>query len=629
MMNSLRKSVSGGVAKLLLGLIIIAFVVTGFSEFFTGSSSNTVITAGESEVTTEDYRLAYRQAEVQLSQELQRRPTREEAIANGIDQRVLSQLVAEAVLEEQGREIGLGLSEERLARLIADDPSFHDQAGRFSRTNFRDLLANVGMRENDFIRNREQAAVRSQIVDAISEGATAPELVKQAFGLYNGERRTADYLTIAPAAVQPIAEPADDVLQTYFDTNKQRYAAPEYRSIAYATLTPEAIADPAAVTEAEIKAAYDADSQKFTTPEQRRIQQIVYPDRPAAEAAKVSLAAGKTFDDLATASGRSVADTELGLLTKAAIPVPAIADAAFALGANAVSDVVDGTFGPVLLRVTEIQPEIKKPLAEVQEDIRRDISLQAASEKVRAAYDAYDNARGGGADLAESAKEAGLEVKTIPAISLAGQTPEGSTVPDLPEQQEILKVAFESDVGVENTPVTVGSTGFVFFDVTRIDEAHDRPLAEVKDQVVGDWKAEETRRLLGVKVEDLKKRLDAGETLDALAASEALPKQTVNAVTRRSGVSEIGADGVRALFSGVSGLVATADAADGQSKLLIKVTQVAPPADPMSNFPQGQTAQLDSMLANDFLQSYVNRLQSETSVVTYPATIRAVQASPQ
>lgn len=629
MMNSLRKSVSGGAAKLLLGVVVVAFVVTGFSGFFNGGSSTAVIAAGDTEISTQDYRLAYRQAEVQLSQQLRRRPTREEAIENGIDQRVLSQLVAEAVLDEQGRSLGLGMSEDRLAQLIAEDPSFHDQAGRFSRGTFRELLSNVGMTENDFIRNREEAAVRSQIVDAVAEGASAPNLVRQAFGLYDGERRTADYLTIPAAAVQPIAEPADAALQTYFDTNKQRYAAPEYRGIEYATLTPEAVADPSKVTEAEIQEAYAAGGASFTTPEQRRIQQIVFPDKAAADAAKASLAAGKTFEDLAVASGRTVADTELGLLTKAAIPAPAIADAAFALAPNTVSDVVEGLFGPVLLRVTEIQPESRKPLAEVQEQIRADLALKAATEAVRKAYDAYDAARGGGANLVEAAKEAGLPVKTIPAISITGQAPDGSSITDLPAQPEVLPVAFASDVGAENPPVSIGTTGFVFFDVTKIEDARDRPLAEVKDKVVADWKSEETRRLLGLKAEELKKRVEAGETLDALAASEKLDKLTVTAVTRRSGIAEIGEDGVRALFSGPNGHVAIADGVDGQAKLLFKVTQVAPPADPLSSLPQGQEAQLDAMLSNDFLQTYVERLRADTPVVTYPATISATQASPQ
>lgn len=629
MMKTLRSSATGWVAKPLMGLIVIAFVVTGFSSFFAGSSPSAVISAGGTDVEIQDYRLAYRQAEAQLARRLQRRPTREEAANEGIDRRVLNQLISEAVLDEQGRNIGLGLSEDRLARLIADDPSFHDASGRFSRDSFRQLLSSVDMKENDFIRNREQAAVRSQIVESISEGVESPALVKQAFGLYNGERRTAEYLTLPVSLVQPVADPAADVLQTYFNGRKQRYAAPEYRAISYAALTPDAVADPSKVTEEEVKAAYDKDTQKFTTPEKRRIEQIVYGDKAKADAAKAALDGGKTFEQLVTDSGRTVADTELGLLGKSEIPDPAIADAAFGLAANQVSGTVEGAFGPILLRVTEIQPEVKKPLAEVQDAIRKEIALSSATEAVRSAYDTYEEARGGGASLDEAAGRAGLAIKTIPAISQTGQTPEGTAITDIPAQQAVLTAAFESDIGVENQPVDVRPNGFVFFEVTKVDPAHDRPLDEVKPRVTEDWKATEADRLLAERAEALKKRLDAGETIDALAASEKLTKQVAASISRQSGAQEIGDAATQAVFAGTEGLSAVADATADSSKLVLKVTEVAPPIDPMASFPTDQADQLASLMKSDIVQSYINILQDDYKVVSYPAAIQAAQVMPQ
>jgi peptidyl-prolyl cis-trans isomerase D len=629
MMNTMRKSVGGWIAKPLMGLIVVAFVVTGFSSFFSGAAPTAVVSAGGTDVLVQDYRLAYRQAEAQLARQLQRRPTREEAISQGIDRRVLSQLVSEAVLDEQGRNIGLGLSEERLARLIADDPSFHDASGRFSRNSFRELLSSVGMRENDFIRNREQAAVRSQIVESISEGAATPELVKQAFGLYAGERRTAEYLTLPVALVQPVAEPAPEALQTFFDGRKQRYAAPEYRSIAYAALTPDAVSDPAKVTQAEIDAAYAKDTQKFTTPERRRIEQIVYPDKAKADAARAELAGGKTFEQLVIDTGRTLADTELGMLGRGEIPDPALAEAAFALRAGDVSAPVEGAFGTILVRVTEIQPEVKKPLSEVQEEIRKEIALSSASEALRSGYDAYEEARGSGASLEEAAGRAGLTIKTVPAVTQSGRTPEGTDITDIPAQQAVLTAAFESEVGVENQPVDVRPNGFVFFEVTKVDPAHERPLDEVRAQVVDDWKAVEATRLLGERAEALKKRLDAGETLDALAASEKLAKQVAASISRESGAQEIGDEASRAVFAGPEGLTAVADAADGAAKLLLKVTAVAAPLDPLASFPADQNDQLSAMIKQDIVQSYVNVLQDEYRVVSYPAAIQAAQQMPQ
>ena len=193
----------------------------------------------------------------------------------------------------------------------------------------------------------------------------------------------------------------------------------------------------------------------------------------------------------------------------------------------------------------------------------------------------------------------------------------------------MLTAAFESEVGVENQPVDVRPNGFVFFEVTKVDPAHERPLDEVRAQVVDDWKAVEATRLLGERAEALKKRLDAGETLDALAASEKLAKQVAASISRESGAQEIGDEASRAVFAGPEGLTAVADAADGAAKLLLKVTAVAAPLDPLASFPADQNDQLSAMIKQDIVQSYVNVLQDEYRVVSYPAAIQAAQQMPQ
>ncbi|MCG2601155.1 MAG: ShlB/FhaC/HecB family hemolysin secretion/activation protein, partial [Achromobacter sp.] len=50
---------------------------------------------------------------------------------------------------------------------------------------------------------------------------------------------------------------------------------------------------------------------------------------------------------------------------------------------------------------------------------------------------------------------------------------------DLPEQQQLLSEAFQTDVGVENPPINIGATGFLFYEVEDIIPARDRTLDEV------------------------------------------------------------------------------------------------------------------------------------------------------
>lgn len=627
MLKTLRNKTSGFAAKLILGLVVVAFVATGFAGFFQGTPSSMVVAAGRSQLGIDDYRLAWRQAEVSIAQRLGHRPSHEEARANGIETQVMSQLVTEAALDEQARRLDLGLSQDRLARLIADDPSFHDAAGNFSRGNFRELLSSVGMTENDFIRNRQQASIRSQIIDAVARGASTPTAVRTAFGLYSGERRTVEYLTLPTALVEPVAEPSADALAQYFDKNKQRYRAPEYRGVDTIMLTPDALANPAAVTDDDIVKDYETGRQRYTSPERRQVQQLIFADKAAADSAKSQLANGSaTFEQLATVSGRTLADADLGLREKSGIPDKSIADAAFALPVDRISDVVNGAFGSLLLRVTKIEPESVKPLDQVRDQIRRELALQAAGEQLNQAQNAFDDARAGGATLQEAAQRSGLTVKTVPAVSRSGQTPDEKPAKGLPATDGFLEGVFTAEVGAENPAINLEPSGSLLYEVTKIDPARDRSLDEVRARVVEDWKSDEAQRLLGERAKALKKRLDGGEQLDQIAVTDKLGKDTAQAVTRESGVGQLGGEGVRKAFGGPNGFTAVAVGPDGGSRLLLKVSSVAPPLDPMKSLSGADAQRLDQLIQNDLLQTYVDGLRKDYQVVSYPQAMERAQA---
>ena len=625
MLETMRRSVSGWTAKILLGLLVLSFAVWGIGSSFTGGLSRTVISAGETEVTPSEYAFAYSQAVNRISQQIGRRITTQEAATFGVDQGVTSQLIAGAVLDEQSRKLGLGVSDERLARVIAEDPAFKDGNGSFSRSNFQAILRNAGINENDYIARQMNVARRGQLVDAIAKDAATPQTFLTALGLYNGERRTIDSLTLTAPEASSIDDPSADQLSSYFDENKARYAAPEYRSIAYAEVTAQALADQKTVTEAEVKADYEARKANYTTPERRDVQQIVFADKAAAEAAKAKLGEGTSFEDVAREAGRSPADIDLGTVTKAAIPAPKVADAAFSLGEGAVSDVVEGRFGPVLLRVTKIEPAGVEPLAEVQDQIRKDLALARAADAVDAAYTAYEDARGGGATFAEAAQQAAIPVKTVAAVDRNGNGPDGNAV-DLPQKSDLLAAAFDSEPGMDALPVNVDPSGYVFYDVASIDAAHDRDLDAVRDKVVADWKRERANEALDERAAALEKEVEGGKSIADVAKEAGVEARTAYGITRQSGVGELGRSGAEAAFSGPAGDVITAPGREPATRLVMKVAEVSPPADPASNVSPGQRQQMAGMLENDLYQSYVTLLQNEYPVRVNPDTLEQAKA---
>ena len=203
-------------------------------------------------------------------------------------------------------------------------------------------------------------------------------------------------------------------------------------------------------------------------------------------------------------------DTDLGMVTKAGIIDPAVADAAFALKSGEVSAPVKGRFGTVLLQVGKIEPGSQKTYEEVAPQIKREIAEGRAKTEIANLRDKIEDERAAGSTLAETAKKLGLKSRTIDAVDRSGRAPDGKPVADLPKTPDAIAPAFASDVGVDNDPLQLPNGGYLWYDVTGITPARDRTLDEVKDQVEARWRDDEIAKRLKAKADDMVGKLKAG-----------------------------------------------------------------------------------------------------------------------
>lgn len=609
MLTSLRNASGSLLVKLLLGLLVLSFAVWGISGQILGGGTNHVVEAGETTVSPIDYRLAYDRQIMLMSQQFGTQLTREQARMFGVDQQVLSQVIAGALLDEQAREMRLGLSIDRLAALTSEDPAFHGPDGRFDRRQFEWVLRQVGMRPQDYIANRERVAKRQQIVEAVSDGLTLPDTFLTAMALHQGERRTLEVLVLPPALVEPIDAPTDADLQAWYDANSENYVAPEYRTVSFIQLDPETLADPAAISREEIEAYYQANIGRYSVEEQRRIEQIVFPEPEAAEATLARIRAGDEFADIAVELGRGPDDLLLGTFSQDQVPDRNIAEAAFALQEDEVSDVIDGMFGHVIVRVTDITPAGAEPLAEVEDEIRSEIALDRSSNSIMELYDSYEDARAAGESMREAADRLGLTVQTV-EFDAQGMAPDGTRV-SLPGGPMMLTEAFETEEGMENPPLNTGTLGFLFYEVDAITPSRQMPLDEVRGLVADDWaRAERSTRLASL-AEDVRGRIEAGETMAEIAEELELDVLNKYGLARTANDNDLGRDGVQAAFAVPRGATRTFSLDEARGHAVFTVTDIA---QPLSAGPEAIDENTRSSMArglsDDLLDQLVGRLQS-------------------
>ncbi|PST24171.1 peptidylprolyl isomerase [Mesorhizobium plurifarium] len=616
MLDSLRNAARTRVVKGLLALLILSFMVWGGQTLMVPSTPNAVVTVGDVKVSASDFRLAYERQVALLSRQLGTPLTRQQAQAFGVENQVYAQLVAGAALDQLATDMNLGLSEDRLARLIGEDPAFHGVNGQFDRLTFSSVLRNAGLTEQDYINNRSQVAVRSQIVDALTDGYTAPNVLVEAIGTYRHETRSIDYLLLSNANIDAVKTPGDDVLAPWFESRKANYRAPEYRKVSYIKLEPEDLAAPDAVTDEELRADYEKRKESYRTPATRTVEQLTFPSREAAEAAAAKLAAGTSFDDLVKAEGRTSADVLLGDFTKERMPDAKIADAAFAVAQDGgTTPVVEGAFGPVILRVTNIRPEAVRSFEEVEEELRKEIALDAAREQLVGLHDKIEDERAGGVTVKEIAEQLKLKLVTVDAVDASGKDQNGDEVKDLPEPRAFLQEVFKADVGTDTLSVNIGRDGSAWFDVEEIIPARDRTLDEVRDEVAADWTAEQQRAALAAKAKELKERIEKGATLADIAGELGLVVETKAGLTRATSDATLSPAAVTAAFGGPNGHVANAPGVGGDGQVLMQVTAVEEkaPADALDN----DSSQIEAVArasGDDILDQMVSTLQTAYGV---------------
>ncbi|ASJ59330.1 peptidylprolyl isomerase [Sinorhizobium meliloti] len=616
MLDSLRNAAQTRVVKGLLALLILSFMVWGGQTLMVPNTPNAVVTVGDVKVSASDFRLAYERQVALLSRQLGTPLSRQQAQAFGVENQVYAQLVAGAALDQLATDMNLGLSEDRLARLIGEDPAFHGANGQFDRLTFSSVLRNAGLTEQDYINNRSQVAVRSQIVDALTDGYTAPEVLVDAIGKYRHETRTIDYLLLSNANIDAVKTPGDDVLAPWFESRKANYRAPEYRKISYIKLEPEDLAAPDAVTSEELRADYEKRKESYRTPATRTVEQLTFPSREAADAAAAKLAAGTSFDDLVKAEGKTSADVLLGDFTKERMPDAKIADAAFAVAQDGgTTPVVEGAFGPVILRVTNIRPDAVRSFDEVKEELRKEIALDAAREQLVGLHDKIEDERAGGVSVKEIAEQLKLKLVTVDAVDASGKDQNGDEVKDLPEPRALLQEVFKADVGTDTLAVNIGRDGSAWFDVEEIIPARDRTLDEVRDEVAADWTAEQQRAALAAKAKELKERIEKGAKLADIASELGLVVESKTGLTRATNDATLSPAAVIAAFAGPNGHVANAPGIGGDGQVLMQVTAVEEkaPADALDN-DSSQIEAIARASGDDILDQMVSTLQTAYGV---------------
>jgi peptidyl-prolyl cis-trans isomerase D len=629
MLRNIHKASSTWLGKAIMasvmGVLVISFAIWGIGDIFRGGfGRNEVASIGSTDISIEQFRQFYNDKLQQLSRQTGRVISPDQARALGLDRQFLGQLVAQVTLDEQARKMHLGLSNDQIAQHIKSDPAFHGPNGQFDPARFEQLIRDAGYTEPRFVAEQRDVMLRRQIAQTVAGNVPVPEAAVAAINRFRNERRDIAYLVLGPAQSGTIPAPTAEQLTKYYEEHKAAFRAPEYRKITLLTLSPAEIAKPEQISDADAQKYFEQHKDEYGRPEKRDLHQIVFPDEAKAEAARQEIVKGENFAQVAQKLGFKASDTDIGTVAKKQIVDPAVAEAAFSLPVNQVSQPIKGRFGTVLLLVSKIEPGEQQSFQEVEKQIKQTLAEQRARGALSDLRDKVEDERASGATLAETASKLGLKATTIDAVDRSGRGPDGAPVPalkDLPPN--LVTAAFNSDIGVDNEALSLPSGGYLYYDVNAITPSHDRKLEEVKDKVEARWHAEQVAERLQKQTEEMLAKLKSGATLAQLASEHGLAVQKKADLQRGQGGAAVPASLDAAVFKTPKGGYGTAVGSSETARYIFQVEQVT---DPVVDAVQAREMKqlLQNSYADDLVGQYLARLENEYEVSINQSVVNQV-----
>ena len=625
-MTSLRTKGKSTVVWLLMGMVLLGLGGFGITNF-SGTSTAAIGAVGDTEITADDYLRGIRSEMQGFAAQTGQNLTPEQARTFGIPQTVQARLFTAAALEEEARRIGLSVGDETVLRDLTAAPGFQTTGGEFDPVRYQEVLRQEGLRPAEFEEDVRMDAARLILQRAVIGGVTVPPTLREGTAAWILEKRdfSWDELTAEDLSA-PVAAPDDETLTAWHKANADRFTSPEVRRITYAWLTPEMLADTVQLDEAALRDLYQGRISESQQPERRMVERLVYESEEAAAAAKARLDAGQvTFEQLAAERGLTLSDIDLGEVSEA--DLGAAGSAVFALAQPGVVGPVQTDLGPALMSMNAILEPVNIPFEQAVVDLRAEAAADRARRVIEEQAADLEDRIAGGATLEDLAEATDME---LGSIEFSAETP-SEGIAAYQSFRERARAVTPTDF----PQIFQLDDGGVF--ALRLDEVVAPaliPFEEVRDEVLADWTAAETRRELKARAEERKLLVESAASGDlpppaeGTAPAPATAFRTATDVERDTGIEDVPqavvAQGFRLAEPGEVSVVE----AEGRV-FLIRLDGIKPAdlsAEEAAPVVNGVAQRLTESLQSDLFQAYARALQAQHGITLNDGALAAADA---
>ncbi|POU73687.1 peptidylprolyl isomerase [Leclercia sp. LSNIH6] len=522
MMDSLRTAANSLVLKIIFGIIIVSFILTGVSGYLIGGSANYAAKVNDQEISRGQFENAFAGERNRMQQQLGDRFSElaaNEGYMKNLRQQTLNRLIDEALLDQYASELGLSISDDQVKNAIFATPAFQNN-GKFDNTRYTAIVNQMGMTPDQYAQALRNQLTTQQLINAVVGTDFMLKGEADELATLVAQQRIVREATFDVNALAAKQQASDEEVKSYYEQNKNNFTAPEQFRVSYIKLDAAAMQQNA--TDAEIQSYYDQHQDQFTQPQRNRYSVIQTKTEADAKAALDELNKGTDFATVAKEKSTDIISAknggDMGWLEEATTP-DELKNAGLKEKGQ-LSGVIKSSVGFLVARLDDITPATTKPLADVHDEIAAKVKQEKALDGFYALQQKVsDAASNDNESLAGAEQAAGAKAVTTGWFDRD----------NLPEELNFKPVAdaiFSGGlVGENGTPgsnsdiITVdGDRAFVLRVSEHKPEAV-KPLDEVKDQITALVKHNKAVQQAKLDAEKLLAELKAGKGDEALKAA--------------------------------------------------------------------------------------------------------------
>lgn len=522
MMDSLRTAANSLVLKIIFGIIIVSFILTGVSGYLIGGSANYAAKVNDQEISRGQFENAFAGERNRMQQQLGDQFSElaaNEGYMKNLRQQTLNRLIDEALLDQYARDLGLSISDDQVKKAIFSTPAFQND-GKFDNTRYNSIVNQMGMTPDQYAQALRNQLTTQQLINAVVGTDFMLKGEADELATLVSQQRVVREATFDVNALAAKQQASDEEVKSYYEQNKNNFTAPEQFRVSYIKLDAAAMQENA--TDAEIQSYYDQHQDQFTQPQRNRFSVIQTKTEADAKAALDELNKGTDFATVAKEKSTDIISAknggDMGWLEEGTTP-DELKNAGLKEKGQ-LSGVIKSSVGFLVVRLDDITPATTKPLADVRDDIAAKVKQEKALDGFYALQQKVsDAASNDNESLAGAEQAAGAKAVTT---GWFGHD-------NLPEELNFKPVAdaiFNGGlVGENGTPgsnsdiITVdGDRAFVLRVSEHKPEAI-KPLDEVKDQITALVKHNKAVQQAKLDAEKLLAELKAGKGDEALKAA--------------------------------------------------------------------------------------------------------------